>query len=278
MYATPFIDETFDIYNCHNYILSIQCALDGFSFSILDTTVNKFIVLSEYDINELTPFGLKNKLSSIIDEEPILQRKFKKVKVVYLTLQTTIVPISLYSEDEKEYFFDLQFERDRSDTILSSKVNNQTIILSSIPSIIEKWFGENFNNCTFYSSFSPICSYATKIVSCQKKLLTFTHKHTLFIIALETGNIEFINTFFVKNESDSLYYILNALKQLKASSKTSIIQLGKIDQKSSLTASLSNYIENVNFASFLHSYAVSYTFMQEPEHFHLYCLELALCE
>lgn len=278
MYASPFIDETFDIYNCQNYTLSIQCALDGFSFSILDTVVNKFIVLSEFEINTATPFELKNEIIALISKEPMLQQKFKRVKVCFLTREITLVPLSLFNSDEINTFFKLNFEENRSNELISCITNNQFILISPIPGIIKVLFENQFTNCQFYTPVSPLFYSANQLKINQNRMLVSIYQHSMFLIYQKGQDTELMNSFFVKNEADCLYYLLNINKQLMGDSKTEVLLSGKIKPKSELESILKKYFEKVHFAHINNQYSLSYTFHKEPEHYHLPTLELALCE
>lgn len=278
MYASPFIDETFDIYNCHNYTLSIQCALDGFSFSIFDLTINKFIVFSEYDLNTATPFELKNELTGILNNEPILQQVYKHVKVSFITVQNTLVPSSLFQPEEIDSIFELSFQRTRNDEVIANTNGSDLVLLAAIPKVIMDLFRKQFPNCMFYAPTSSLFRHASQQHHSQNQLLVNKIKHTLFLLFKNKQDVKFVNSFFVKNETDCVYYILNTVKQLQGDAKTEITLMGNIELKSELETVLKRYFEKVNFARFSHQYAVSYTFYQEPEHYHLATTELALCE
>lgn len=278
MYASPFIDESFDINNCHNYILSIQCALDGFSFSIYDTQTKRFIVFNEYNINALSAFELKGEISGLIEKESILQQKYKLVKVCYLSQQTTTIPGSLFLSADIETYFESCFERDRNTNVLKSDLPHGIINLFGIPKLIEDFFNDTFPGCKYFGPLTSVLNHASHLTQHKKRLLVYKHKHHLFCAIVEGNHLLFQNTFFVKNDTDCGYYILNALKQLKCDSDTETILYGKIKPKSELQTILKRYLNEVIPARFNSQYSVSYSFYKEPENYHITTLELALCE
>lgn len=278
MFATPFIDETFDIYNCRNYILSIQCALDGFSFSVYDTTVNKFIVFSEYDINTASDFELKNTLEELIKNEAILQQHYKKVKIAYVSNQYTFVPEALYTDKEKKLLLSNSAQLKRTDNVESRNINSDIHILFAIPDIILTLFKAYYPNAAYFHCISPLLMHASRLLSSNNLVQVYLHNHTLFILVVNHEKVVFHNSFYVKNTTDSLYYILNTLKKTEADSSTEVILYGKIKPRSELEAGLKRFIEKVSLAHFSQEYAVSYTLYKEPENYHLTTIELALCE
>lgn len=277
MYANPFIDETFDINNCENYILSIQCALDGFSFSIIDTTVDKFIVLSNYNLIAATPFELKVIINSIIQQEAMLQKQFKKVKICFVSEKIILIPESLFDKNSNDIFY-FSFDKDRDEQVITNYAHANQVILSAIPQSLKLYFETIFPNCQFYTPANPIINYSKNFSATALRIFVTKFNHTLQIIVFKNENIEFLNSFFVKNDDDCLYYILNSAKNLNANIKTEIVISGKMENQLFLTKSLKNYFEKVNTAHFSTKYAVSYTFMVEPDNNHLPLLELALCE
>ena len=47
---TTRVDNSFDKKRIKDYIITIQCSLDGFSYSVFDETIATFIVLEHYNI------------------------------------------------------------------------------------------------------------------------------------------------------------------------------------------------------------------------------------
>lgn len=277
-YVSRYIDETFDINNCMSYILSIQCSLDGFSFTVFDTTVNKFIILSEFEFNAVTPFLLKKEIDSIIASEPILQGAYKQVKIAYNTHQVSLVPDSLIPTDQYSSTFCLSFETNREETIVVNSFGNGYTLLFAMPKIIKKQLEHLFPGSIFFSLFQPLAAYTQGRSGLNPYLLVLKQNHSLQIVAAKGHKIMFINSFFVKDETDCLYYTLNTAKSLNFDLKSEVVLFGKINAKSELVSMLMRYFEKVNFAHYGNNYAVSYTFLAEQASTQLPLLELALCE
>jgi hypothetical protein len=277
-YVSRYIDETFDVNNCMNYILSIQCSLDGFYFAVFDTTVNKFIVLSGLELNTVTPFMLKNEIEGIIASEPILQASFKQVKIAYNTHKAMLVPESLIPPGQYSTAFGFTFETSREETILTNSIGNAYTLLFAMPKIIKKQLEQFFPGTLFYSQFQPLAAYARGCSGMHPYLLVSMQNHSLQIAAIKEHKIVLINSFFVKDETDCLFYIMNTAKSLSFDLKSELVLFGANNPKSELVSKLMNYFGKVNFAHYSNNYAVSYTFLDEQASKHLLLLELALCE
>ncbi|HPR85643.1 MAG TPA: DUF3822 family protein, partial [Prolixibacteraceae bacterium] len=57
-------DDSFDLKNAGNYHLSIQIGLDGFSYCILDTRINKYLAFQNIPLAVIKPQFLSRKTES----------------------------------------------------------------------------------------------------------------------------------------------------------------------------------------------------------------------
>ena len=277
-YVSCYIDETFDINNCISYILSIQCSLDGFSFTVFDTTVSKFIVFYTFEFNAVTPFMLKNEIDGIVASEPLLQSAYKQVKIAYNTPKVTLVPGSLIPSDQYSSTYGFTFETKREETIVANSFGNGYTLLFAMPKIIKKQFEYLYPGSIFFSLLQPLAAYTQGHSGLHPYLLVSKQNHSLQIVAAKGHNIIFINSFFVKDETDCLFYTLNTAKSLNLDLKSEVVLFGKIDAKSELVSMLMLYFEKVSYAHYGNNYTVSYTFLAEQASTQLPLLELALCE
>lgn len=277
MFASRFIDETFDIHNGQQYILSIQCALDGFSFSVYDLIMKKFVVFVNHQTSAATPFELRNYLETFVEEEPILQQTYKQVKISYLTRETTLIPEALFLPEETVQIFQMTFAPNRSDELLVEHIAKKWVIISAIPRMLKEWFTQKFGSCTFYAPFTPLFYYGAQQKYTNDHVLIFLHGHSLFVLSFIKTEPVLMNTYYVKDDADCLFYLLNVLKQ-QSETKPNLVLMGNIKPGSSLENQLKSHFGKVQFAQAGKHYTLSYTFHQEPVYYHLPTLELALCE
>ena len=112
----PFLelfDETLDINSTENYELSVQVSPDDFSFCILDTLRNKFVLLRSYEPDDNTSFD-PYRLNEIIKKDDFLTRRFRKTIIITPTSKSTLVPAPLFDDSRKEdYLAFNQIHHDR---------------------------------------------------------------------------------------------------------------------------------------------------------------------
>ncbi|MDA3878880.1 MAG: DUF3822 family protein [Prolixibacteraceae bacterium] len=275
--SLQFIDETFDINSCKNYVLSIQCSLDGFSFSVYDPHIEKFTVLIDYYLICATPYQLKNEIADIYNDEKILTQNFRKVTICYITQKTLISPkaISLKNEDE---ILKLCFTKERDDVIVRKDYLNNKTQLSLIPGIVHQFFTEKINNASFVPPSTVMLLRGEANMPTAPQVSVYKHNHILHIAFFENQKLLVFNSFYAKNENDELFYLLNMAKEQSSANNTSIYLYGDFYENGSFHKLLKSYFNKISFAHYNHQYTVSYTFYKKPAHIYLPLLELALCE
>lgn len=272
------IDETFDINSCQKYSLSIQCALDGFSFSVLDNTVGKFIVMGSSSLAAATAFELKNEITALIESIRVLQQNYRKTNVLYFGRKLTLVPASLYEQEAKDELFAFTYGYQRDELVLEQLLPDNKFLLWSMPGVLVKLFKERFRHVRFFSPLEPMLLHAPKLHYDKNFLLMKRHHHQLYLSMVNEQAPRLINAFFVKNDDDCLYYILSTLKSLGSNAPEELIITGDTEQSSELEVLLKDYIPRVKAARLPAPYTISYTFLDERETAYLPLLTLALCE
>jgi hypothetical protein len=272
-----FVDETFDINNYNNYKLSIQCSLDGFSFSVFDTLLNKFIVLADYYLICASPFQLKNEIAEVLNNQKIVVPGYKHVNISYVTYKNMISPDAL-TENTEEAIFTFTFEKDRNEEIINNPLLNGKSLLCAIPTLLKDFFSSYFDSVSYYSPCFPLADRINTKAPMHPTLQLQIHNHMLFILATTGHELKVMNTYYTKNEDDVLYFTLRLAKSLGFDNNTEIILSGSFDKSSVTGKELKRYFKTVSFARFSPRYSVSYTFLKKPEHIYLSLIELALCE
>lgn len=275
--SLQFIDETFDINSCNHYTLSIQCSLDGFSFSVFDPRLAKFILLTSHYLICATPYQLRNEIASVIADEIVLSQNFKKTTISYITPKTLVAPVDFSTNNEKK-ILEYSFPKERDEQVIKKKLQHNKVHLSFIPEIIYHFFAEKFNNPLFIPPANTLILHGEATNTDTQQLSVFKYNHTLFIAVFNHQNLVAFNSFYAKNENDELFYLLKIAKEMNLPNHTNIILYGDFYEHGSFFQLVKPYFKKVNFAQYSHDYSVSYTFYKKPAHIYLPLLELALCE
>jgi hypothetical protein len=272
------IDDLFETGNCKNYILSIQCSLNGFSFFVYDTISGKFIAHIETEAVFSSPFELKKELALRINSEAILNQTYKRVVVSYLNMRFILVPAFVDSEENFEKILQTVFDKESDEHLGSCDVFDGARMLFALPNVLYSMLSKKYTDCIFIAPPMPLIRYGLANCFLQPTLFVARFSDLLILILFHEKKVHFINQFYVKNDTDCLYYILNSATQLKLDMKTNLRIFGKINRKSVLVSMLQGYFMNVEFASTDKRFASSLSANDGHEHFLIPQIELTLCE
>jgi hypothetical protein len=273
------IDEIFDTGNSQNYILSIQCSLNGFSFLIFDPISDKFIAHIEKEIVLASAFELKAELEKYLKAEAILNQSFKKVIISYLTLRSILVPQFMSEDEHVDLLMGIGFEKESDEVILKNdSVAGKSSMLFSFPGVLYRSLKERFPAAVFIAPSLPQVEYGIKANKISLTLVVSRFSDILIVLLVHEKKIHFLNQFYVKNDTDCLYYILNAVRQLNLDQTLELLLMGRINQHSILVSSLRNYFEKVEFVPGDKRCAPGILPTEVQAHYLIPQLELTLCE
>jgi hypothetical protein len=261
----PFLelfDETLDINSTENYDLSIQVSRDGFSFCLLDTIRNKYVLIRSFEPEENKYYNAE-KIEEIITQDDFLIRKYKNVSLIMPSQKFTIIPSPLYDPGKRDALFTFNHVKDDDTIIATNKLNDPDsyLVFAVSESILEL-----FNN--IYPGIHPVHhvkSLFEHISHSRKSVNTnIIHVHVerdfFNLIVFKNNLLSFCNTFSYRNISDIMYYVLNVFRKLDLRQEETIYLSGMTEKFDDLSSKLSIYIRNVKFAVPKGNFTFSYVF------------------
>jgi len=250
MHEINWIDESFDLRLASEYHISIQIGLDGFSFCILDTRRNKYIVLQHTPLIVGKLQFLSRKIETIFDEEEKLNTSFKSVSIVYSTNKATLIPKEFTGSDSFLKIASVANDTNRSEDIRTYPIPGFSYQLGfSYPKEMMTLLNKKYTEFKFSHKSIPLL--ASGVEQCTKKkntlLINFEKKY-IRMIAIKDMQIALYNSFYFKNESDFLYYALNTWQSLQFDPERDEILIGGfVADDSNYIRQLKKYIGNVRF-------------------------------
>ncbi|MBP7562761.1 MAG: DUF3822 family protein [Candidatus Cloacimonetes bacterium] len=279
MVSCRYFDESFDTENCHNYILSIQCSLNGFYFIVYDTLSMKYLAYFEESVNCATSFQLKYEIESLLEKEKALQKQYLKVNIEFKDTTESLYPNSIVDLPDLSDVYELMTEKKSGYIVLRNEIIKGEVSLAfSIPEIIHDFFKIVFPDCNYYSGGSYFLDFVFKEADNNKVMALARSKNSLKASVTDGNKILFFNNFYVKNDSDCLYYTLYIARQLELEKNTEILLMGDMDAHGDFVSSLKNYFGKAHFARINKRYSLSSSFMQKPDHYYLPLTQMSLCE
>jgi len=250
MHEINWIDESFDLRLATEYHISIQIGLDGFSFCILDTRRNKYIVFQHTPLIVGKLQFLSRKIETIFDEEENLNASFKSVSIIYSTNKATLIPKEFSGSDSFLKIASVTNDTNRNEDIRKENIPGFSYqLVYSYPKEIMTMLNKKYTDFKIsHKSIPLIASGVEQRTERKNALLINFEKNYIRMIALKDMEIELFNSFYFKNETDFLYYTLNTWQSLQFDPERDEILIGGfVADDSSYIRQLKKYIGNVRF-------------------------------
>ena len=232
--------------------LSIQFNLDGFSFSVYNTTSNKEVYFHSYEFknSQATPENLLLKIKDIFKTDSQLQNDFLSVTVIHQNNLSVLVPNQFFSEKELASYLNFNIKKLAIDYIAFDTLE----ILDSkniyVPYVnINNYLFQNFGEFEYKHHSTVLIEKLLKIKKTkEKKMFVNVSKSSLDITVIESGKLILFNTFSFDTTEDFIYYILFVAEQLNLNvNEFSLNFTGKIDLEDAIYKITYKYIKNIYF-------------------------------
>ncbi len=282
MSITSLVDNNFDKNITTSYFLSIQLALDGFSFCVLDPISNEYIQFysRQLSLNE----NIFDILCQEIKDNPTLGYSYQKVFILYNSKQTTLVPDALFQKDKESTFLNFCFQNKNSEEHLffNNKIRMaDSYCVYSIPKRIITELHMHFSNLYFFTQTAPFIENA--LLNTTNDALHY-HVHiniqdSFFEIIVTTGNdLIMHNNFKFKDKKEFLYFVLFVFEQLKLNTHlTNVFLSGLVSKNDEIYSLLKRYIKHVKVNSETRHFKFSGIFKNVPLQNYLNLFNIPLC-
>ena len=250
-------DNKLNIEFIAQYNLLLQVSHDTFRMAIVDSVDDKCLHTEEYlleGVNGLTG-KLLEQLHVIFDEHHLLNAGFwKSIRLTVLNDKFTLIPSSLFIEENAKEYLRFNCEVDHNFDIVSSYKHSSLGVVSvfSVEKRIIDWFKTIYpakklellhqSSTCIEGLFQNIKnrSAITLLASVGPGLLT--------LVAADSKNVLYSNTFHYKAQEDLAYFILLVMDELKMDAETDLLFLyGDIQHDSELYNRLYECVRNVRF-------------------------------
>ena len=252
-------DEELDVEKSSQYRMTIQCALGGFSFALLDDTQKTLIGL-EYYHSELLNSGddLFHALERALESKDLNHKEFKSVTCIIDDRYNTLVPQALYNEADQGQYLDFGFQlpdrsvlqADHLETVGCYNVFAWSKDLKD--KILAKW-----------KQAHVIHSSSVFINSVMQR----SEDHCIFInvrnrdfdmLIQRDGKLSFFNNFRFNTKDDFAYFLVFAMEQNGLSGQdTPVCFTGLILPASEIIDLCGRYVRDLCFVEDRHELKVS---------------------
>ena len=247
------IDKSLESEHFKNLELSIQLMLDGFSFSILNSDLNKIVAIVSYDFTDIQhPLQLLEKIKKIYAENSLLKMTFQNINVSHINQVSTLVPTPLFDDDKLDSYLGLNHKILENEYLAYDII--EQVDLANIYSPyteINDYIFENYGEF-IYKHFSSVLieTFIDKHKENTLKMFVHVQNKQFEVIVIDNKKLLVYNSFLYQNEEDFVYFILFIAEQLKINPEEFALELyGEIEANSELFKLLYKYVRNVSFGS-----------------------------
>lgn len=234
-----------------NNILSIQVSLNGLSFCILNTESNSVTHYSNIKFDKiLNPAETLLQLKDYLGTNKVLQQDFANVHLIHENELSTLVPKSLFDEDNLADYLKFNAKILSNDYITHDELKQGDIVNVYVPYVnINNFLYDAFGDFEF-NHFSTLLLNAVFSIHKGKEETTMyaSISETHFEIVVVKGNsLILYNTFEYQTKEDFIYYILFASEQLELNPEEfPLVLVGNISENNELYNIAYTYIRHVS--------------------------------
>jgi len=281
-----FIDTYFDVKHSSTYFLSIQLALDGFSFAIFDQYSNKFIVLKnkvlEYN-SEINSLDYCQYVYDFLIEEEFFNYQFRAVNIIYISVFSTLIPTSIFIKEKAKQLFETNFGKIDEMNILSNRLkNNDLINVFAVPNCLLRILNRKFKSYKVFHQATPLIVEAILNTKNQNKPLNIylnQNKNVCDFVVAKAGKLVLFNSYKYSSQNDILYFLANINEQIQSFGEVNeVVISGKIKIYHELETQIKQYFKNVNSFNITSQFSYSKSFGEFLEHEYSTLFKMPLCE
>lgn len=269
-------DKNIDYYEKSNIEMSILCTEDGLSYSLKVQNEMRFVALKSFIFEKGTDY-IEN-YRRALDEIP-MDNKYYETRFIIADNKQTIIPDAIFSNEDCEKYWNLNFKKDNSSEINSYHLPKaQARIVFAVNSNLKLLIDSCNSKKSVIPASAPFVEFNYKrnrLIDNPERPRVYVQVYETYaeILVMENFSIKLFNTFIFNSQNDLLYHVINILEQLRLSPKiTEIIFSGFIDTDSLIVLNLRKFVGSVYFESQNIGLRYYYQFQEIPPHYFFYQL------
>jgi hypothetical protein len=234
-----------------DYKLSIQISLDGFYFSVVNTSKNQLIALNDFSAIISSKEFLGRRFSEWVKDRELMQKTYAETLIVYCTENFTLVPSEFYDFEKQDTIAGLLFEKEQKNNILKDNYLPDVgcNLVYSVPESLYQVFNQFFPGHRLLHPLTVLSNKWHKLKkNSETSMVIFFGKRNFSLLLYKDGKFIANNSFSFFHPNDVLFYLLSILKQQNMHSKSTTLYLaGEIFPEKELHAMLKKYFSKTIF-------------------------------
>lgn len=258
--------EEFDAEKSSHYRLTIQFALGGLSYALLDTTRQTLVALECYQSDLLSDSGdLFRTLERALEAKGLNDKGFEAVTCLSDNRLCTLVPNAVFDDDEKNKYLEFAFQIPEGYTIIAEPVKAASCHnVTAWPKALQEKLAAKWPNALFTHTSSVFIDSVMRSETANGVFLLIRNRDFDMIIKKE-GKMLFFNNFKFNTKDDFAYFLLFAMEQYGLSGHdTPVCLSGLIRHASEIVDLCGRYVKDLSFAEYQRELSVSKALKEVP--------------
>ena len=258
--------EEFDAEKSSHYRLTIQFALGGLSYALLDTTTQTLVALECYQSDLLSDSGdLFRTLERALEAKGLNDKGFEAVTCLSDNRLCTLVPNAVFDDAEKTKYLEFGFQIPEGYAIIAEKVKAANCHnVMAWPKALQDKVAAKWPNALFTHTSSVFIDSVIRTETANGVFLLVRNRDFDMVIKKE-GKLLFFNNFKFNTKDDFAYFLLFAMEQYGLSGHdTPVCFSGLIRPASEIIDLCGRYVKDLNFVEDQHKLSVSKALKEIP--------------
>lgn len=280
-------DESFDLQKRNHYNLYLTAGKYNFRAGVLDNERNKFILLADFELNNVfTPIQGAQMVQEIIKESDYLNSAdWQQIAISVKNQSFTLVPETLFATDAAEEYLQLNCNLD---TYHEQVFTYKHAGIEAINIFAADKYLVNVMNACFPGKIITYLHQTSALIAGllhygerngKRKLYVQVEKNTLIILVVQNTTLEFCNVFHYTTPEDFMYFLIFVMQEHKLNTETDAVTVwGDITHDSTLFSLMRKYIRYIHFGTKPNGVTYSYKLEDIFDHRYLDVYSIHFCE
>ena len=251
--------EEFDAEKSSQYKMTIQCALGGLSFALLDTATQRLIALECYQSELLADSDdLFRTLERALESKGLNNKTFQSVICIIDNRYCTLVPESLFNKDNQASYLDFGFQIPEGYSIVSERLESTQChnVFAYLKALQDKVLSKWGNASIIHSSSVFINSMMQNAEN--NGIYVNVRNRDFDMLIKKDGKLLFFNNFRFNTKEDFAYFLLFAMEQNGVSGQEMPVSFsGLIRPASDIIDLCGRYVKDLRFMEDPHIFQLS---------------------
>lgn len=257
-------DEEFDAGKSSHYRLTIQFALGGLSYALLDTKGNRLIALEYYQSDLLADSNdIFHTLERSLESKGLNNKSFQSVICIVDERLNMLIPEALFKAEDSEKYLGFEFTLPTGYVTMTDHLPCKAVNLYAMPQnlqsrIVAKWPNvEIIHSTSVFINSIPKTEDPTVFVNVRNR--------DFDMVVIKEGRISFFNNFKFNTKDDFAYFLVFAMEQNGLSGQdTPVCFTGLLRPASEIIDLCSRYIMDIRFVEDPHELHISEALKEVP--------------